>query len=81
MGKDGNITRCARCGFTYHLVKDCSEKEFNKNSAMSATTDEEVTSANVSVVYAELTDVLLRECFGMGIMDTACTATIYGTEW
>ena len=59
MGKDGNITRCARCGSTYHWVKDCPVKESNKNSTMSTTTDDEVTSANVSVAYAELTDVLL----------------------
>ena len=79
--KDGNISRCARCGSAFHWVKncpevDCSSAKSKPSAQASICVAEDNDSSVTTVTYAEITEVSLNQCFGMGIIDTACTSTV-----
>ena len=76
LNKFGSVSRCKRCGSTYHWVKDCPEQhpESAKVTSTQSTDDE-------PVVYAEFDEALVLESLGMAILDTGCTATVCGLNW
>ena len=81
LGRDGKITRCARCSSTYHWVANCPEKDTTNDNANVTNTIHEECQEEPSVSYAHVTQALLSVCLGKAVVDTACTATVCGLKW
>ena len=77
VGKDGRITRCARCGSTFHWLKNCTEKDtFAKN--VQITTSAEFDN---ELIFVNMSGSLMSESLGKAVIDTGCTATVAGIDW
>ena len=68
--KEGRITTCRKCGSRFHWEKNCPE--------IVSEADEVTAGAHVLAVWEEA-----LACCGIdiGILDTACSETVCGSDW
>ena len=81
---NGKPMKCFTCGSTEHLIKDCPR---NKQKTYLVESNEEVKeSEEVKVVYLTKESnskygSLMVDTIGFGVLDSACTKTVAGTNW
>ena len=79
------VSRCSRCGSTYHWVEDCPEEDVKPSATNIATSvsqdPEDSQSESKDIVYANISDNLFQDCRGIAILDNGCTSTVCGKAW
>ena len=71
--KNGNVLRCFRCDSTRHLSRFCTN-QYEKS--------ETVQDIHITLLNADFqVSMLVKESFGMGVLDSACTKTVTGVTW
>lgn len=78
----GRRSKCAVCQSTFHWAKDCPHKTEKVKITDDCTENTE--ECNITLFTKEsptAAEILLTECYGSAVIDTACTRTVCGEEW
>ncbi|KAK6187111.1 hypothetical protein SNE40_005204 [Patella caerulea] len=78
----GRRTKCSICQSIFHWAKDCPDKlNTVKYTEEEFNLDEEQCNITLFVKNPSINEILMTECLGCAVLDTACTRTVCGSKW